>query len=201
MKKLHVATLGAIFATLLLISALMASPALAQCPEGDPDCPLDPPQSEQIDTDPVNADGATGEADDPGALKPIESDLEGQGPAIIAPVPLAPKGASPPDFEKIQIPVRWQEPPDVSCGVQALGMAFDGLGGGTPTSNAILEHLESNNMMYDFGTGVEELAHTAQNFGYISSAPYAALRSMSRSLSTTPSRVTRPTATRAKARW
>jgi hypothetical protein len=51
-------------------------------------------------------------------------------------------------------------------------MAFDGLGGGTPTSSAILEQLESNNMMYDFGTGVEELAHTAQNFGYKGSRPF-----------------------------
>jgi hypothetical protein len=159
MKKLHLAIIGVTF--LSLLSALSAAPALAQCPEDDPDCPLEPPQSEQIDNDPISADGATGETDNPGAIKPIESDLEGQGPEIIAPVPLAPSGSSPPDFDKVQIPVRWQEPTDVSCGVQALGMAFDGLGGGTPTSNAILEHLQSNNMMYDFGTLVEELAHTA----------------------------------------
>jgi hypothetical protein len=156
----------------LLFTTLSAAPALAQCPEDDPDCPLEPPQSEQIDTDPISGEGTTGEADDPGALVPIESDLEDQGPEIIAPVPLAPKGSSPPDFDKVDIPIRWQEPTDVSCGVQALGMAFDGLGGGTPTSNVILEHLESNNMMYDFGTGVEELAHTAQNFGYKGSRPF-----------------------------
>jgi hypothetical protein len=172
MKKLHLTVIGAIFASLLLFTTLSAAPALAQCPEDDPDCPLEPPQSEQIDTDPVNADGSTGETDDPGAIKPVESDLEGDGPRIIGPVLLAPSGVSPPDFDKVDIPIRWQEPTDVSCGVQALGMAFDGLGGGSPTSSAILEHLQSNNMMYDFGTGVEELAYAAQTFGYEGTRPF-----------------------------
>ena len=119
MKKLQNTIVGVLFVSALLLSALMVSPVLAQCPEDNPDCPVEPPQSEQIDTDPVGAEGSSGEADDPGAIKPIESDLEGQGPEIIAPVPLAPKGASPPDFNRVDIPIRWQEPSDVSCGVQA----------------------------------------------------------------------------------
>ena len=167
--KLNVLCL-ALFASLILSSALSVAPALAQCPEDDPDCPLEPPQSEQINTDPINAEGSSGEVSDPGAINPIESEL--QGPAIISPVPLAPKGSTPPDFERVQLPMRWQEPTDVSCGVQALGMAFDGLGGGSPTSDAILENLQFNNMMYDFGTGVEELAYAAQNFGYKGTIPF-----------------------------
>jgi hypothetical protein len=67
--------------------------------------------------------------------------------------------------------MRWQEPADVSCGVQALGMAFDGIGGDTPSSPSIRNFLEDQGMMYDFGTGVEELAFAAQNFGYKGSIP------------------------------
>jgi hypothetical protein len=169
MKALRFALIGALFATLVVISS---SVVLAQCPEDEPDCPLEPPQSEQIDSNPISIEDTTGEVNDPGAINPVEAEMDGQGPAIINPVPLTPKGATPPDFDKVQIPVRWQEPTDTSCGVQAIGMAFDGLGGSSPTSGAILEHLQSNNMMHDFGTGVEELAYTAQQYGYKGTVPF-----------------------------
>ncbi len=176
MKKLHLAPvrcfIGALFASLILLSALSARLVLADCPEDDPDCPLDPPQSEQINTDPITGEGSSSEVDDPGALEAIESEIQRQGPTIIDPEPFAQSGITPPKFEKINTPIRWQEPTDVSCGLQALGMTFDGLGGGSPTSNAILENLQSNNMMYDFGTGVEELAYAAQNFGYKGTIPF-----------------------------
>jgi hypothetical protein len=89
MKKLHKAFIGVIFASLLLLTTPSAMPVLAQCPEDDPDCPLDPPQSEQIDPDPINSKGSTGVADDPGALSPVESEIEG-GLAIISPAPSPP---------------------------------------------------------------------------------------------------------------
>ncbi len=136
MKKLHFAAanafIGALIATFLIFSALSATPALAQCPEDDPECPLEPPQSEQINTDSITGEGSSGEVSDPGALVPIESELQGDGPTIIDPVPFGQSGTAPPKFEKINTPIRWQEPTDVSCGVQALGMAFDGLGGRAP---------------------------------------------------------------------
>ena len=77
-----------------------------------------------------------------------------------------PEGAPPPSFSALEVPLRYQQPGDVSCGVQALGMALDGLDGAAPTSSALLGFLQGNGMMYDFGTGVEELAYAAQSFGY-----------------------------------
>ncbi|NIS82207.1 MAG: hypothetical protein GTO14_18825, partial [Anaerolineales bacterium] len=68
--------------------------------------------------------------------------------------------------------MRYQDPSDVSCGVQALGMAMGGLGGPAPSSNALLGFLQGEGMMYDFGTGVEELAYAAQSFGYKGSVPF-----------------------------
>jgi len=68
--------------------------------------------------------------------------------------------------------MRYQTAGDVSCGVQALGMALDGIEGSAPTSNSLLGFLQDQGMMYDFGTGVEELAHAAQNFGYAGSLPF-----------------------------
>ncbi|MEE8567959.1 MAG: papain-like cysteine protease family protein, partial [Anaerolineales bacterium] len=70
------------------------------------------------------------------------------------------------------IPMRYQAAGDVSCGVQALGMALDGIDGSAPTSNSLLGFLQDQDMMYNFGTGVEELAHAAQNFGYAGSLPF-----------------------------
>ncbi|MFA9402830.1 MAG: papain-like cysteine protease family protein, partial [Anaerolineales bacterium] len=76
------------------------------------------------------------------------------------------------DFTSLSIPMRYQAAGDVSCGVQALGMALDGIDGSAPTSNSLLGFLQDQDMMYDFGTGVEELAHAAQNFGYAGSLPF-----------------------------
>lgn len=167
---IRLSLIGALFASFLIISTL---PALADCHENDdPDCPIDPPQSVEVDPDSVEAEGVQTELDDPGALEGIESDLPGDGPTFIDPVPLAPRSDPPPIFTQLEIPMRWQQPSDVSCGVQALGMAFEGLGDGSPTSPAILDFLQSQGMMYHFGTGVEELAFTAHNFGYVGSVPF-----------------------------
>jgi len=51
-------------------------------------------------------------------------------------------------------------------------MALDGIKGSAPTSNSIRGFLQDQGMMHDFGTGVEELAHAAQNFGYAGSLPF-----------------------------
>ena len=77
-----------------------------------------------------------------------------------------------PAFEGLNLPMRWQDPSDPSCGVQALGMALDGLGGSAPSSNSLWSFLEGRGMTYAFGTGVEELAHAAQSFGYAGSLPF-----------------------------
>ena len=126
----------------------------------------------EVNPNPIEGNGSSTNVEDPGALEAVESDISVEGPTFISPVPLAPRPKSPPNFTQLTIPMRWQQASDVSCGVQALGMAFEGLGDGSPTSPAILDFLQNQGMMYDFGTGVEELAFSAQKFGYKGTIPF-----------------------------
>jgi len=76
------------------------------------------------------------------------------------------ESAAAPAFKTLDLRLRQQSPGDVSCGVQALGMALNGLDGAGPTSNSLLAYLEAQGYLYEFGTGVEELAAAALHFGY-----------------------------------
>ena len=71
------------------------------------------------------------------------------------------------------VPMRYQESVDVSCGVQALGMAMDFLELGTeqdaPTSEELLSDLSAEGLLQEWGTGVEELAYIARQQGYAGS--------------------------------
>ena len=62
---------------------------------------------------------------------------------------------------------------DVSCGVQALGMALDFLAltteDETPTSAEMLSQLAAEGLLCDHGTGIEELAYIARQNGYAGS--------------------------------
>jgi hypothetical protein len=166
MKALRVLSL---LVVLFALTAL-ALPAAADCPAGDPDCPLTPPVSHQVSSDSVTGDLTTGELAAPGALAPL--DFTVPPPVAVDPLPFVEPHEAPPAFEALPVRVRYQDPSDVSCGVQALGMALEGLGGGAPASSALTGFLQGNGMMYDFGTGVEELAHAAQSFGYKGSLPF-----------------------------
>ncbi len=88
----------------------------------------------------------------------------------------AAQGARPPaPVDPLPVPMRYQDPADgtdVSCGLQALGMALDGLGGSAPTSASMADLLGRAGMLYEYGTGVEELAFAAQSFGYVGSLPF-----------------------------
>ncbi len=150
----------------------LSVPASAQCGEGDQDCPLAPPQSQQIATHnqggilyaaPVSPPSSPGTFQ----LEPI---------AFVEPVALpgTRTGDSPgvPSFERIPVRLRTQDPADVSCGVQSLGMALEALNGRAPSSAALLGFLLENNYLYDFGTGVEELALAARSFGYTGSIAF-----------------------------
>ncbi|NIS83423.1 MAG: SH3 domain-containing protein [Anaerolineales bacterium] len=148
---------------LIVILLTFTIPAAAQCSVDDPDCPIDPPQSQEIEPDSGGGDDLVGEAAVPGVLTPVESVPL---PFFVEPAPFSPETERPPDFETLEVPVRYQNPSDVSCGIQALGMAMEGFDGATPTYNAILGFLQGERMMYEFGTGVEELAFAAQSFGY-----------------------------------
>ena len=141
----------------LFVPWLSAS-AQEGCPPGG--CPLPPPQSREVNPSPTRADGSTVEIATAGDLPPLEISVHVLAPAFVEPAPF---GAS---FETIPVEVRFQDPGDASCGIQALGMALDALPGSAPTSSAMLGLLQDNGMMYDFGTGVEELAYAAQSYGY-----------------------------------
>jgi len=122
--------------------------------------PPPPPQSREVNPAPAWADGSSVEVQQAGDLLPVGMTVRVLAPTFVVPAPM---GAA---FETLSVPVRYQDPGDVSCGVQALGMALDALPGAAPTSGALLGLLQDNGMMYDFGTGVEELAYAAQSFGY-----------------------------------
>ena len=89
MKKFNIAFIGLLFASLLLLSTV---PTLADCGEGDPDCPLEPPQSEQVDPYLESAEGSTAEVGIPGDVNPLEITI----PRLIFvdPVPLNSAGTS-----------------------------------------------------------------------------------------------------------
>jgi len=172
MKFIRALTVAALFAALFVL----ALPAQADCGDGDPTCLLEPPVSVEIRTASTSGDASVTAAES-GALTPLD---------FAVPMPLPRRVEAPlvsaqseigstdsiPDFTSLSIPMRYQATGDVSCGVQALGMALDGIDGSAPTSNSILSFLQDRGMMYDFGTGVEELAHAAQNFGYSGSLPF-----------------------------
>ena len=172
MKFIRVLTVAALFAALFVL----VFPAHADCGDGDPNCLLEPPISVEIRTASTSGD-ASATAADSGSIAPLD---------FTVPMPLPRRVEAPtvsaysefvstdsiPDFANLSIPMRYQTAGDVSCGVQALGMALDGINSSAPTSNSILGFLQDQGMMYDFGTGVEELAHAAQNFGYSGSLPF-----------------------------
>ena len=159
MRQFRLFIWAAFIAALLFASF----PASADCPVGDPACLPAPPGSVQVNPHPATADGDLTSVEAVGELVPLEAVISMPAPRADV-VPLG--DVSAPSFSSLSVPVRYQDPSDVSCGVQALGMALDGLGAGAPASSALLGFLQGNGMMYDFGTGVEELAYAAQSFGY-----------------------------------
>src|SRR3990172_7507555 len=155
------------------LAAALVAPAWADdCSPGAPVCLPQPPGSVEVNPGPATGDLgfdrlSLGQVGSPGRLTPIDAVIP--MPLAVAPLALSPAEASgdaAPDFDSLSVPMRYQDPSDVSCGIQALGMAMDGLGIGAPESSAMLGFLQNNGMMYDFGTGVEELAYAAQSFGY-----------------------------------
>jgi hypothetical protein len=132
-----------------------------------------PPSSVEVSTHAGSSTADLTDLGSPGVLVPLEAVIPMPLHAVEV-VPLegdSSNGADAPVFAGLDVPMRYQDPGDVSCGIQALGMALDGLGGGAPESSAMLGFLQKNGMMYDFGTGVEELAYAAQSFGYKARTP------------------------------
>jgi predicted double-glycine peptidase len=162
MKPWRIPLVAALIAALFVLAPV----AFADCPPGNPECELFPPESEEVNPDPGSGVGLAGEVASPGPLLPVQVVIPMPLPRLAGASPVMVAVGAPANLPRIEIPLRYQDQDDVSCGVQALGMALDGLEGAAPTSPALLGFLQDQGMMYDFGTGVEELAYAAQSFGY-----------------------------------
>ena len=72
--------------------------------------------------------------------------------------------------DSLAVPQRYQDPTDATCGAAALGMALDFLAlngeGSAPSQAALVYDLKEAGLLYETGTGVEELAYLARNHGY-----------------------------------
>jgi hypothetical protein len=164
MKFIRALTVAALFAALFVL----ALPVHADCGDSDPTCLLEPPVSVEIRTDSTSGD-ASMTASESDALTPLKFTVPMPLPRRVE-APLVPAQPEPEgmdsiaDFTTLSIPMRYQAAGDVSCGVQALGMALEPLEDVAPSSAAILDFLSEHQYLYDFGTGVEELAHAAQAF-------------------------------------
>jgi len=190
----------AIAATAVAAFALiLVRPAGADCdPTTDPSCRLTPLQSRQVNPAPAYSSGVSVDQAEGGALTPAglgqmplvaagsvagdqppavssqasDSAVSGPPSAVSSsPSIVDSPSSSAPSFPSLDLRLRYQVPGDISCGVQALGMALDGLDGQAPTSAALLDFLIGQGMLYDFGTGVEELAYAAASFGYAQARP------------------------------
>ena len=70
----------------------------------------------------------------------------------------------------LAVPLRTQGIGEVTCGLAALGMAMDfldlGAGDSTPTHQQLVSFLTRQDLLYEWGTGAQELAYAAREFGY-----------------------------------
>jgi hypothetical protein len=57
---------------LLLVLFAFALPTSADCPADDPDCPINPPGSQEVTIDTITGDLLSGEAFAPGVLRPLD---------------------------------------------------------------------------------------------------------------------------------
>jgi hypothetical protein len=79
--------------------------------------------------------------------------------------------AQPTAANNLSVPLRTQEEGSVECGAASLGMLFDYFAAKDPANRApsneeLVDYMEGNNLIYEWGTGVEELAYTARQMGY-----------------------------------
>lgn len=158
--------------------SILARPARAD--DAPPPTPLPtplhlpPPLSTGLNPDPSPVDGALADLPDLAGPAEVAFGLPPlvAAPDFVAPAPLpeeAPDGTG-----GLAVPVRLQDPDSVECGVASLGMAFDFLAREdpaptAPSTAALAGWMRERDVLYAFGTGVEELAWTAREHGYAGS--------------------------------
>ncbi|MCK5794904.1 MAG: C39 family peptidase, partial [Anaerolineales bacterium] len=124
-----------------------------------------------VNPDAVLSEGNLGESHPSGSFLPG---------LILLPVPM-----DPPAFVELESQSGSKESPaetltgdfeNVNCGPAALALAMeilDPMGkDGSPTINQLSDFMSSRGLMYDWGTGVEELAYAARELGYEGSIPF-----------------------------
>jgi hypothetical protein len=143
-------------------------------PTPEPNGRITAPEIMGVNPDPEPLEGQLSEIEASGSIEqqtvgiPVSSEAP---PLVEVAQPI--EGASQSLANSLAVPMRYQDPLDVSCGVQALGMAMDfmelGSEQGAPTSEEMLRDLSSEGLLQEWGTGVDELAYLARKRGYAGS--------------------------------
>lgn len=159
----------------LLIAAVLCAAAAVICsPAQAAGAPGPPPPENRVtapDIAGVNPDVALSEGYQ-GDIPPsgIVSSPAVDPPAFVAVSQPAAAGSRP-RTDPLAVPLRTQDPADVTCGAAALGMALDRAaltaGGDAPTTAELIAGLRSSGLLYEgVGTGAEELAYLARQHGF-----------------------------------
>ena len=96
-------------AVLIAMLALAMPAAASDCPPDNPDCVLHPPQSIEVNPNPLTADGSPMEVQQPGALAPLEILAPMPAPPLLKPAPLTAPSQAAPQVDALPVPMRWQE--------------------------------------------------------------------------------------------
>lgn len=170
-----------LLAVLVLLMGAVTVPSLVQAeedllasPTPQPQERITAPEISGLNPDVVMSEGNQGETHPSGIFLPLEIQL---------PFPAAPPAYIQLEPQKIQnpgsavqslaVPLRIQDPDQPTCGLQALGMVMDfmelGYGAEAPIDQQLLSLISRQGLYYEWGTGVEELAYSAREFGYAGS--------------------------------
>jgi len=170
-----------LLAVLVLLMGAVTAPSLVHAeedllasPTPQPPERITAPEISGLNPDVVMSEGNQGETHPSGIFSPLEIQL----PFPAAPptyIQLKPQKNHIPGsaVQSLAVPLRIQDPNQVTCGLQALGMVMDfmelGSGAVAPTDQQLLSFISRQGLLYEWGTGVEELAYSAREFGYAGS--------------------------------
>ena len=167
-KKLNQYLVLGFFLSLTLIAP--SSVYAGQEPPPDPGR-IEPPPITGLNTGGTLSEGDMGEVTPSGTLSNVDLAIP-EFPGSPEYVEPAIESIDQPTVKhSLSVPLRSQEPADVTCGAAALGMAMDftTLNGNpaAPSTDQLAADLQNAGLLYeDIGTGVEELAYLARNHGY-----------------------------------
>jgi len=164
----------------IVVAVILALPATVWANEEHPppassDGQITAPNITGVNPDPEPEEGNLSEIDAFGSVQQqsIGVPVSSETPPLMD-VALQPSMESVGMTHDLAVPMRFQDSLDVSCGVQALGMAMDYLvlgegQGAAPRSEELLTVLSDGGLVYEWGTGIEELAYLARQQGYTGS--------------------------------